>query len=96
MTNKEKLKELKTLLGHKKNWTRASLARDKYKDPCEPKSKRAFSYCLYGGCERVGIENPAPLFKFIIEGLAHFNDSPKTTHEDVLWAIDKAIKLCKT
>lgn len=96
MTNKEKLKALKTLLRYKKNWTQDAFARDERNKPCEPNSKKAVSYCIYGGCERVGIEDPAPLFGFLMPGIAGFNDDRDTTHKDILRAIDKAIKLCKT
>lgn len=96
MTNKQRLKALKTLLRYKKNWTKDAFARDNRNKPCEPDSRKACSYCIYGGCERVGIENPAPLFEFLIRGIANFNDDPETRHKDVLQAIDKAIKVCKT
>lgn len=96
MTNKDRLKKLRKLLAVRKRWTRDAFARDKRVRSCEPTSKNAVSWCLYGGCERVGIEHPAPLFTFLIKGIAHFNDDPGTNHKDILKVIDEAIKLCKT
>lgn len=96
-TNKEKLKELRKLLAVKKRWTRDTFARNKNNVSCEPVSKNAVSWCLYGGCERVGITNPAPLFSSVLmEGMANFNDNRKTTHKKLLKVIDRVIKLCKT
>lgn len=96
MTNKTKLKELRKLLGSEKNWTKGVFARDSRNISCEPDCKKAVSFCLYGGCEKVGIRNPYPLFDgVIIQGLCHFNDAPETEHKDVLRAIDKAIRVCK-
>lgn len=96
MTNKEKLKELKTLLRYKKNWTQDAFARDNRNKSCATVSRKAVSFCLYGGCEKVGIENPAPLFDFLVEGIANFNDDRETSHKDVLRAIDKAIRNCES
>lgn len=95
MTNKTKLKALRKLLAVKKRWTQDTFARTQGGRPCEPLSKKAASYCLYGGCERVGIYNPHSLFEFLIEGIANFNDDPKTTHKDVLRVLDKAVQLCE-
>lgn len=96
MTNKTKLRELRKLLAVRKRWTRDVFARTASGCPCEPLSPKAACWCLYGGCEKVGIVVVAPLFEFLIRGVANFNDDPKTRHKDILRVIDKAIKLCKT
>lgn len=97
MTNKDRLKKLRKLLAVRKRWTRDAFARDKQNKPCEPKSARAVCWCLYGGLEKVGIGNPYPIFHpILVEGIAHYNDDPRTTHKDLLRTIDRAIRNCKT
>lgn len=96
MTNKAKLKALRKLLSVRKRWTQDVFARTASGRPCEPLSPKAVCWCLYGGCEKVGMVVITPLFEFLIQGIANFNDDPETSHKDVLRVVDKAIKLCKT
>lgn len=97
MTNKQKLKALRKLLAVRKRWTREAFARTKSGFPCNPKSVFAVCWCLYGGLEKVGIKDPFPIFHpLLIEGIANYNDDPRTTHKDLLRTIDRAIKICKT
>lgn len=81
------------LLENPDRWTKHILARDKAGIPTNILDKNAVSWCLSGAMDKVygpkiGIDIWLKAEK-IINGVANFNDNPKTTHEKLLKMVKK-------
>ena len=81
------------LLAKKENWTKGASARDQNGEPVAILSEDAVSFCIYGACVRCNVDREK--LRSIINtrgfwAMENFNDSPSTTHDDVLSVLQEA------
>lgn len=103
MTNKTRLLAVRKRLHSKKHWTQGASAREESGPCCSAYSLRARRWCLSaaltfeGVCELfANLHFTEPRHSNYVAEIIAFNDDPQTDHKDILRALDKAIKLCKT
>ena len=84
---------LSELLSDKKNWIRRAYARDKDGNSINPHHTLATSFCIVGACRKCDVHTDTLESIIVARGftsLENFNDSPRTTHEDVLSVLQQA------
>jgi hypothetical protein len=110
MTTLEVLKHARETLSDRANWTRNTMARDTDGHPCRYQYGVSFcslgalwrhassirvSYEIIRAAERLLCKAIGGSLETVEGSIAHFNDSPDTTHEMVLNAYDRAIELAE-
>jgi hypothetical protein len=97
------LKKARKLLSERSAWTHGYLARDRYGSPVNPHHESAISWCCFGAIdkcrgEHVRLNEIERIFRLAAkarDGIVEFNDNPNRTHEQIIVAFDKAIKLAE-
>jgi hypothetical protein len=99
----ETLVGAREILNDPNRWTREFQARDSTGAACAWNDSEAVCFCLMGAINRAAMnidpndrvpayEAMDELDKVIDNAIPVFNDRPSTTHEDILKALDAAIK----
>lgn len=93
MTPLEKLVLARAIIEEPESWTQGSYARDAKGNPTLEDYHDGVCFCMAGAC-RLACANTSLLHCALPFGSAcvpQFNDSPTTTHADVLAVFDRAI-----
>lgn len=95
------------LLSDPAHWTRGDLAHDAAGDSIDPRSEDAVCWCVMGAVQKfslgAGYQGDALSLVYSVVGgisefydelnaVPEFNDSPATTHTDILRVLDAAIE----
>lgn len=97
MTNLEKLRQARNLLGVRKQWCRGGEARNEDGEVVNAGDDGARQWCLLGACWRYGAD-PLPLYNTLnrwghgVYSLVDYNDRVENSHEDILVLFDHTIK----
>ena len=99
------LQEVRNRISKPEHWAKGTMARDKDNDPvCCPRSRRAAQWSICGAINYAidSVETERHIKKVLVAHLPSqfkaidlFNDHPRTTHQDVLDLLDRAIEVEK-
>ena len=101
MTTTDVLRHMRARLSEPGKWTKGGYARDKQGRLTRSNSKDAVCFCMLGAMRTArdagNQQNAANVLLSVLAPLGYgsipsFNDSPTTTHADVLSVLDKAIE----
>lgn len=101
--DRERLIAVRERLSSETHWTKKATARDDTGVVCPINSVKATCWCLASACAIEGVSElfakahfREPIFADPVAEIIAFNDDPQTTHKDVLKALDRVIRNCKT
>lgn len=97
MTLYEVLTKAQDLIRDPKHWTKGSFAINKNGNRVDPSSDKAFCFCMVGAIYRTGSDRNKESEAINVlstqttgGAILVFNDSPTTSHEEVMSAFDRA------